>query len=186
MRRRHDRRDRHRGAARPQSLYNLRTAARAELLRIELNEKMAALFDEVDFVIAATNPGPAFDAAATTSNPSGSTIQTALSGAAGRLALPSRARCSRAARAPSQRPFPNLMLDAFSRRNADFVAMGGLTVISNVYGNPAVSIPAGTVRGLPVGLQVLAPHHHDELLFDVARIQERHRPWPLVAPNLIG
>ena len=61
--------------------------------------------------------------------------------------------------------------------------MGGLTVISNVYGNPAVSIPAGAIGGLPIGLQVLAPHHHDELLFDLALVQERHRPWPLVAPG---
>jgi hypothetical protein len=31
-------------------------------------------------------------------------------------------------------------------------------------------------------MQVLAPHHHDELLFDVALSVERNRPWPLVAP----
>jgi aspartyl-tRNA(Asn)/glutamyl-tRNA(Gln) amidotransferase subunit A len=62
------------------------------------------------------------------------------------------------------------------------VNMGGLTIISNVYGNPAVSIPAGTVDGLPVGMQVLGKHHQDELLFDVALSVERNRPWPLVAP----
>ncbi len=164
-----------------QSLYNLRTAARAELLRIELNEKLAAMFDEVDLVISATNPGPAFAADATTSNPSGSTIESALSGAAGRLALRGALAATRGASAVAT-GVPNRLLDAFSRRNADFVAMGGLTVISNVYGNPAVSIPAGTLRGLPVGLQVLAKHHHDALLFDLARVQERQRPWPLVAP----
>ena len=52
-----------------------------------------------------------------------------------------------------------------------------------VYGNPAVSIPAGTIDGLPMGLQVLAPHHRDGLLFDVALAVERERPWPLVAPT---
>jgi aspartyl-tRNA(Asn)/glutamyl-tRNA(Gln) amidotransferase subunit A len=163
-----------------QSLYNLRTAARAELLRIELNEKMAALFHEVDLVICATNPGPAFAASATTSNPSGSTIESALSGAAGRLALRSALALTRGASSVAT-ALPNHLLEAFSRRNAEFVAMGGLTVISNVYGNPAVSIPAGTIGGLPIGLQVLAKHHHDELLFDLALVQERHRPWPLVA-----
>ena len=41
-----------------QSLYNLHTASVAESLRVQLNEAMAATFDQVDFVIAATNPGP--------------------------------------------------------------------------------------------------------------------------------
>jgi Asp-tRNA(Asn)/Glu-tRNA(Gln) amidotransferase A subunit family amidase len=60
--------------------------------------------------------------------------------------------------------------------------MGGLTMMSNLYGNPAVSIPIGPVDGLPVGMQVLARHHADELLFDVALVVERDAPWPLVAP----
>ena len=60
--------------------------------------------------------------------------------------------------------------------------MGGLTIISNVYGNPAVSIPAGTVDGPPVGMQVLVAHHEDALLFDVALAVERERAWPMVAP----
>jgi Asp-tRNA(Asn)/Glu-tRNA(Gln) amidotransferase A subunit family amidase len=51
--------------------------------------------------------------------------------------------------------------------------MGALTIISNIYGNPAVSIPAGTVDGLPVGMQVLGRHHEDALLFDVALAAER-------------
>jgi aspartyl-tRNA(Asn)/glutamyl-tRNA(Gln) amidotransferase subunit A len=41
---------------------DLATSARAELARIEANETMAALFDEVDFVIAATNPDVAYPA----------------------------------------------------------------------------------------------------------------------------
>jgi len=48
----------------------------------------------------------------------------------------------------------------------------------------AVSIPAGTVAGLPVGMQVLAAHHRDALLLDVALAVERARPWPLVAPDV--
>ena len=132
-------------------------------------------------VTAATNPGPASAAYAPTSNSSGSTIQTALAGAPGRLALRASLAAARGATAVAT-TLPNRLLDSFSRRNADFVSMGGLTVVSNVYGNPAVSIPAGTLRGLPVGLQVLTKHHQDELLFDLALVQERQRPWPLVAP----
>jgi aspartyl-tRNA(Asn)/glutamyl-tRNA(Gln) amidotransferase subunit A len=40
----------------------LEIAARAELARIEANEAMAAVFDEVDFVFAATNPDIAYPA----------------------------------------------------------------------------------------------------------------------------
>ena len=74
------------------------------------------------------------------------------------------------------------MLGQAATRFPDLVNMGALTIISNIYGNPAVSIPAGTVDGLPVGMQVLAAHHRDGLLFDVALAVERERPWPLVAP----
>lgn len=165
-----------------QSLYNLRTAARAELLRIELNERLADVFDRVDFVITATNPGPAFPAESPTSNPSGSTIESALSAPAGRAALRTALGITRAA-SVAVTNLPDRLLDAFSRRNADFVAMGGLTVTSNVYGNPAISIPAGTLDGLPIGMQVLGRHHEDELLFELALVEERERPWPLVAPT---
>ena len=41
---------------------DLEVAARAELARIEANEAMAAVFDEVDFVICATNPDIAYPA----------------------------------------------------------------------------------------------------------------------------
>ncbi|MBV9411279.1 MAG: hypothetical protein JO148_06770, partial [Acidimicrobiia bacterium] len=59
---------------------------------------------------------------------------------------------------------------------------GALTIPANVSGNPAVSIPIGTVDGLPVGLQVIGRHHEDRLLLDVARRAEQAMPWPLLAP----
>lgn len=58
-----------------------------------------------------------------------------------------------------------------------------LTAPSNLNGSPAVSIPAGLVDGLPVGLQVLAGHHREPLLLDLALAAERAEPWPLVAPG---
>ncbi len=60
---------------------------------------------------------------------------------------------------------------------------GALTIPANLTGLPAVSIPAGTVDGRPVGLQVIARHHEERLLLDLARLAERERPWPLVAPG---
>ena len=59
---------------------------------------------------------------------------------------------------------------------------GRLTFPANLHGNPAVSIPAGTLDGLPIGLQVVGRHFTEELLLEIALHVERTRPWPLVAP----
>lgn len=60
---------------------------------------------------------------------------------------------------------------------------GALTIPANIVGNPAISIPVAPVDGLPVGMQIVGRHHSDALLLDLARIVERERPWPLVAPG---
>ena len=61
---------------------------------------------------------------------------------------------------------------------------GVLTFPANVYGNPGISIPAGMVDGLPVGLQVMSRHFTEPLLLELALAFERSRPWPLVAPRV--
>jgi Asp-tRNA(Asn)/Glu-tRNA(Gln) amidotransferase A subunit family amidase len=53
------------------------------------------------------------------------------------------------------------------------------TMLANLCWNPAVSVPAGrTAEGLPVGLQIMAARHHDEIPLRLARIWEQTGPWP--------
>ena len=60
---------------------------------------------------------------------------------------------------------------------------GRLTFPANLHGNPAISIPAGTLDGLPIALQVVGRHFTEQLLLDIALTVERNRPWPLVSPS---
>src|SRR6266542_2165514 len=120
-------------------IYNLEARARIENRRTAMNEALADVFDQVDFVIAAANPDVAFAA---------------------------------------EGPLPTQVGD----QQAELGNNGALTIPANVFGTPAVSIPIGSSRGLPVGLQVLGRHHEEPLLLDLALTAERERPWPLVAP----
>jgi aspartyl-tRNA(Asn)/glutamyl-tRNA(Gln) amidotransferase subunit A len=125
-------------------VYNIDSRGRIEAQRIAMNECMAAIFDQVDFVIASTNPDVAFGA---------------------------------------EGPMPQDVGGV----PAPLGNNGALTIPSNIYGNPAISIPIGASSergGLPYGMQVLAPHHREPWLLDLARIVERERPWPLVAPRV--
>ncbi len=123
-------------------VYNIGVRARIEAQRIVMNEAMADLFEQADFVIAASNPDIAF-----------------------------------AAEGPMAREIDGAKVPLGNN--------GALTIPSNIYGNPAISIPVGQSDrgGLPIGMQVLAPHHREAWLLDLAAIAERERPWPLVAPG---
>ena len=65
---------------------------------------------------------------------------------------------------------------------------GGMGVpfamLANVWGSPAISVPAGlTAAGLPVGVQIMADRHRDDVCLRLARILECARPWPRHAPH---
>jgi aspartyl-tRNA(Asn)/glutamyl-tRNA(Gln) amidotransferase subunit A len=166
-----------------QSLYNLNTAAVAESQRIEANEVMARAFEAADFIVAATNPGPAFSAEASMSSPTASFLDWAKTNDSAKVAFRAAMAAVRVASGVAPK-LPNLLLDQASRLFPDLVNMGGLTIPANIYGNPAVSVPAGLVDGLPVGMQVMARHHADAELLDVSLAVERDQPWDKVAPTV--
>lgn len=129
------------------SRLNLQSAGAAEMFRIDMNEHMADIFEDTDFIFAATNPDVAFAAAGPMATTVGKVDMVAEYG--------------------------------FGRAISN---NGALTIPANLTGNPAISIPAGLVDGLPVGLQVIGRHHEEPLLLDLARLAEREHPWPLVVP----
>ena len=47
------------------------------------------------------------------------------------------------------------------------------TVVSNLTGMPAISVPAGFSNGLPIGLQILADEFQEQKLFDAALLFEK-------------
>jgi aspartyl-tRNA(Asn)/glutamyl-tRNA(Gln) amidotransferase subunit A len=52
----------------------------------------------------------------------------------------------------------------------------------NMTCQPAASIPAGLVDGMPMALQVVARRHEDELCLAAGALMEAARPWPKLAP----
>jgi aspartyl-tRNA(Asn)/glutamyl-tRNA(Gln) amidotransferase subunit A len=130
------------------SSINLRVAGDAEMFRIDVNEHMADIFEQADFLFCATNPDVAF-----------------------------------AAQGPMATTVGGVDLIAQYGFDTAMGNNGALTIPANLTGSPAVTIPAGFIDGLPVGLQVIGRHHEEQLLLDLARFAERERPWPLVAPT---
>jgi len=128
--------------------FDITTAKDVERYRRECIVAMARIFDDVDFIVTATNPDVAFGA---------------------------------------EGPLPTTVdgVDLAAEHTFD-VALGNngaLTIPANTTGNPAVAVPAGTVDGLPVSMQVIGRHHAEQHLLDLALTVERERPWPLVAPD---
>jgi aspartyl-tRNA(Asn)/glutamyl-tRNA(Gln) amidotransferase subunit A len=120
--------------------YDLATRVRITESRMAGNEAMAAVFEQVDLVLTASNPDVAF--AADASPPS---------------------------------TFGGVKVGPWNN--------GRLTFPANLYGCPAIAVPAGTVDDLPVSLQIVAPRFREDVLLDLALLVERERPWPLVAPG---
>jgi aspartyl-tRNA(Asn)/glutamyl-tRNA(Gln) amidotransferase subunit A len=131
--------------------YTVDMAGSAEIKRMRCNEAMAGLFDQVDFLICATNPDVAFP------------VEVSI----------------------------NTMVGGTSVGIENNLALTGPF---NLVGNPSCSVPIGTLpywtppgeapgTAMPVGMQIVAAHHRDAAVLDLAAVVERERPWPLVAPG---
>lgn len=59
-----------------------------------------------------------------------------------------------------------------------------LVVLQPLAGVPAISVPAGFIDGLPIGLQLTAPHFAEERLFQVAYAYEQQHDWWKQVPQL--
>jgi aspartyl-tRNA(Asn)/glutamyl-tRNA(Gln) amidotransferase subunit A len=58
------------------------------------------------------------------------------------------------------------------------------TLPINIAGVPAVSIPAGFVDGLPVGMQIIGKHFREETLLHIAYAYEQATEWNKQKPNI--
>lgn len=71
--------------------------------------------------------------------------------------------------------------DVINGQDASMTGAEPFGMLANACWNPSISIPAGfTSDGLPVGLQIVARRHRDDVLLRLARIWERNNPWPFV------
>jgi aspartyl-tRNA(Asn)/glutamyl-tRNA(Gln) amidotransferase subunit A len=57
------------------------------------------------------------------------------------------------------------------------------TVIANLAGLPAISVPAGFVAGLPVGVQFMASYCREDLLLSIAKCVQEETAFHLKIPS---
>lgn len=69
---------------------------------------------------------------------------------------------------------PEASVEERVRRGTTMLANSGSF---NLTGHPALSIPAAEVRGLPVGVQLVAPRFGERRLLGITRVYEREHGW---------
>jgi len=84
---------------------------------------------------------------------------------------------------PAEGPMPT----EIAGRPVDHWGSLAVTFPFNLTGQPAISVPAGTVEGVPVGLQIVGRRHDDLGVLRLGRLWEQlrgpQRAWPaVVAP----
>ncbi len=75
---------------------------------------------------------------------------------------------------PARGPFPT---ETEGRRQLAW-GVASFTIPFNLSLHPAATVRVGLSRaGLPMGMQIVAPRHRDDLVLQAARAFERERPW---------
>lgn len=82
---------------------------------------------------------------------------------------------------------PPMIINGEDMRERFGPAAGAMNVpfamVANLCWNPALSVPAGlSSDGLPIGLQIMARRHRDEIPLRLGRLLEQAQPWPRHAP----
>jgi aspartyl-tRNA(Asn)/glutamyl-tRNA(Gln) amidotransferase subunit A len=75
---------------------------------------------------------------------------------------------------PAKGPFP----EETEGRRQHAAGVASFTIPFNLSWNPAATVRAGLSRaGLPVGMQIVGPHHRDDLVLRASLAYQRERPW---------
>jgi len=75
---------------------------------------------------------------------------------------------------PAPGPYPT----EIEGREVNWSNVGSFTIPFNLSWHPAATVRVGLSRaGLPMGMQIVAPRHRDDLALQAAHAFERERPW---------
>ena len=75
---------------------------------------------------------------------------------------------------PAAGPYPA----AIDGKPAHATGPGTFTIPWNLAHHPAATVRVGvSSRSLPMGMQLIAPRHRDDLVLQVAAAYEREQPW---------
>lgn len=59
-----------------------------------------------------------------------------------------------------------------------------MTSAANIAGVPAISVPAGFVDGLPVGMQLVTTNFNEEVIFKLGHAYQHETDWHTRRPSL--
>lgn len=81
-------------------------------------------------------------------------------------------------------PMPAFKFGAFNVDKLQMDLQDYFTCPMNLAGIPAISLPCGmTKTKLPIGFQLIGPHHSEELIFQTAHVYEQNTPWHTLHPD---
>ena len=83
-------------------------------------------------------------------------------------------------------PSTAFVLNDDSKSITDMYMEDVFTIGANLAGLPAISVPAGLVNGLPVGMQLIGSRFCEAQLLNIAHQFQRRTDWHSLTPDLEG